>query len=157
MLTQSSLVQEALLVNEKVLAPEKPSHRTSIFKEIDDVPRLWGRESQSGYRGKRALTLCSDGEKDYSIDSAPGCHDADYGYEMPERYGGKEVAYGDHPFKLLAGNNNTWVPPYEQRKKICGFGQMAFWIMFGILCLLVVSGAIAAGFVAASSSRSTTR
>jgi hypothetical protein len=44
MLAQSLAVQEALPINEKV-APEKPSHHTSIFGEIDDVPGLWGRES----------------------------------------------------------------------------------------------------------------
>jgi hypothetical protein len=58
---------------------------------------------------------------------------------MPQRYGGKEIAYGDDPFVHLAGNNNTWAPSYEQ-KKICGLGKTAFWIMFGTTCLLEVSG-----------------
>jgi hypothetical protein len=168
MSTQSLPTHETLPVNGKI--SEKPPHRTSIFKEVDDLPRLWGRQSQPGYTGKRTLARSSDGGKEYSIDSAPGCYEdpaavhigrqsmpADFGYEMPERYAGKEVAYGDDSFVPLAGNNNSWVPPYEQQKRICGLGQKVFWIVFGIICLLLISGAVAAGVVVAASSRSTTR
>lgn len=161
MSTQSFPVHEALPVNEKSLTSEKPAHRTSIFKELDDVPRVWDRESQTGYRGKRVLSAYSDREKEDSIDGVGGGHEgletvdigrqlmpSDYGYEMPERYGGKGVSYGDDFAIPLAGNNNTWVPPSEEPKRICGFGQRAFWIIFGIVCILVIFGAVAAGVVA---------
>jgi hypothetical protein len=169
MSTQSFPGNETLPVNEKLLAADMPSHRTSIFKELDNVPRVWGRESQSGYTGNRVLTPSSEGGKEYSVDGASGDYEgkfvdsgrravpADYGYEMPERYGRKGVTYGNEPFIPLAKNNNTWVPPHEQQKKICGLGQKTLWVMFGVVCLLVISGAVAAGLVAAASSRSAAR
>jgi hypothetical protein len=156
-----------LPVNEKSLTSEKPPHRTSVFKELDDVPGVWGREPQSEYKGQRNLTPCSDWGKEYSIDGVIGGHEgleavdigrqpmpADYGYEMPERYSSKGVAYSDEFAIPLAGNNNTWVPPSEQPKRICGFGQRAFWITFGIVCFFVVAGAVTAGAAAAALSKS---
>ena len=162
MSTPSFSVQEALPVNEKSLTSEKPAHRTSIFKELDDVPRAWGRESQSGYKGKRTLDPCYDGEKEdgaargyegsQAVDIGRQPMPSDYGYEMPERYGGKGVPYEDDFAIPLAGNNNTWIPPSEQPKRLCGFGQRAFWTIFGIVCLLIISGAVAAGVIAAKTS-----
>lgn len=155
--------------NEEILASEKSSPRTSVFKEVDDVPRLWERESQSAYTGKKTLARCSDGGKEYSVNSIACSHNekavdigrqpmpVDYGHKMPERYRGKGFAHGDNRFIPLSGNNNTWVPPYEQRKKICGLGRKVFWILVGIVGFLVVSGAIAAGLAAVASSRSSTR
>jgi hypothetical protein len=175
MSTQSFPVHAPVPLIDKGLTSEKPAYRTSVFRELDDLPRVWGRESQSGYTGKRALTPSSDGGKEYSVDEAALGHEGpevvhvgrqpmptDYGYEMPARYGGKEVAYGedygDDIGMPLAGNNNTWVPPNEQQKRICGLGQKVFWITLGIVCLVMISGAVAAGLIAAAaSSRSASR
>jgi hypothetical protein len=168
--TQSLPVHEGLPVDEKFLKSKKPPHRISVFKELDEVPPVWGREPQSGYKGRRILTPCSDGGKEYSIDGAAGVYEglevvelgrqtmpADYGYEMPGRYGGKQVTYGDEFAIPLAGNNNTWVPPSELPKRICGFGQRVFWITCGIVCLTVILGAVAAGIASSASKSSSTR
>jgi hypothetical protein len=82
-----------------------------------------------------SLAPCSVGGKDYSFEKiADGYRaadisrqlmPADYGHDMPKRDCGKEIAYGDEPFEHLAGNNNTWVSPYEQ-KKVCEIGKTAF-------------------------------
>lgn len=172
--TQSFLLHEPVPTDGKALALKKSTYRTSIFKELDELPRLWGRESQSGYTGKRTLTPSSDAGKEYSNNDAALGFDhpevvnigrqpmpADYGYEMPERYVGKEFGqrgdYGDDFGMPLAGNNNTWVPPNEQHRRICGLGQNVFWIVSGIVCFLMISGAVVAGLAAAASSKSATR
>ena len=91
-----------------------------------------------------SLAPCSVGGKDYSFEKiADGYRaadisrqlmPADYGHDMPKRYCGKEIANGNEPFEHRAGNNNTRVPPSEQ-KKVCEIGKPAFRIKFGIACL----------------------
>lgn len=73
-------------------------------------------------------------------------------YEMPERYGGIETTYGSQIAIPLAGNNNTWVPPVMRRKRWCGLGKTAIWILSGVVCLLVVFG-IVGGIVAGVASK----
>jgi hypothetical protein len=112
-----------------------------------DLPRVWGRDSQSGYNGIRSLGGLEIGR----IGGQP--LPVDVGYEMPERYGGKEIAYGEDIAQPLAGNNNTWVPPAEQEGRICGLGRKWFWALGALLCLLVVGAAIGGGVAAVASSK----
>jgi hypothetical protein len=127
----------------------KPSPRTSIFSEHEDVdlPRVWGRDSQSGYNGIRSLGGLEIGR----IGGQP--LPVDVSYEMPERYGGKEIACGEDIAQPLAGNNNTWVPPAEQEGRICGLGRKWFWALGALLCLLVVGAAIGGVVAAVASSK----
>jgi hypothetical protein len=78
---------------------------------------------------------------------------AEYGYDMPQRYCGKENAYGDDPFEQLAGNNSTRIPPYKQ-KKVCGLGKTAFGSSLASLAL-VISGGVAGVLGALVSARLT--
>ena len=106
-----------------------------------------GRDSQSGYNGIRSLGGLEIGR----IGGQP--LPVDIGYEMPERYGGKEIAYGEDIAQPLAGNNITWVPPAEQEGRICGLGRKWFWAIGGLLCLLVVGAAIGGVVTAVASSK----
>ncbi|KAN0093965.1 hypothetical protein V8E51_017149 [Hyaloscypha variabilis] len=122
---QSFPVHKTTPVSDKTSVSEKSSYRTSIFQEAGELPRLWGRESQSGYTSKRTLTSCSGGEKDFSIDDAAQVYEehaidtgrrpalAGYRYEIPERYGGNETSYRENTLIPLSRSNNTWVPLCE--------------------------------------------
>jgi hypothetical protein len=69
-------------------------HRTSIFVERHDVsplPRVWGRESQPGYKGRRVLSL-EDEKSPYVDDGLLRAYGSDSthgwqpfsAYEMPQ-------------------------------------------------------------------------
>ncbi len=45
-------------------------------------------------------------------------------------------------------------PLYEE-KKICGLGKTVFWITFGVVCLLPISGGVAGNLGAVVLARST--
>ncbi|KUJ24382.1 uncharacterized protein LY89DRAFT_727412 [Mollisia scopiformis] len=77
----------------------------------------------------------------------------DIGYEMPERYGGKEVAWKEEGVIPLAGNNNTWVPPTVQERRVCGVVRWAFWAVFSCICFLIIGGAIRGVIAGVSSSK----
>jgi hypothetical protein len=111
------------------------------------LPRVWGRDSQSGYNGIRSLGELEIGR----IGGQP--LPVDVGYEIPERYGGKEIADGKDIAQPLAGNNNTWVPPAKQERRICGLGRKWIWAISALLCLLVIGAAIGGGVAAVASSK----
>ena len=150
-------VHQGLQVDDKGgVAREKPSPRTSILSEHEDVdlPRVWGRDSQSGYNGIRSLgglEIGRIGGQPLPVDVLP----VDVGYEIPERYGGKEIAYDEDIAQPLAGNKNTWVPPTEQEGRICGLGRKWFWAIGPLLCLLVIGAAIGGVVAAVASSKKT--
>jgi hypothetical protein len=77
----------------------------------------------------------------------------DVGYEMPERYGRKEIAYDEDIAQPPAGANNTWVPPAEQEGRICGLGRKWFWAISALFCFLVVGAAIGGVVGAVASSK----
>jgi hypothetical protein len=133
-------VHQGLQVDDKGgVTWEKPSPRTSILSEHEDVdlPRVWGRDSQSGYNGIRSLGGLEIGR----IGGQPIL--VDVGYEIPERYGGKEIAYGKDISQPLAGNN----------RRICGLGRKWFWAISALLCLLVIGAAIGGVVGAVASSK----
>lgn len=131
-------------------------HRSSVFVEHHDVsplPRVWGRESQSGYKGRRVLGL--ENEKSPYIDNGPlGAYGPDLThdvepfsvYEMPQRYAGHQASYRPETPISLAGNNNTFTPPVTKRKR-CAVGKWTFWLLVALLCLFII-GCIAGGMVA---------
>jgi hypothetical protein len=138
--------------------------RASAFVEHNDatpIPRVWGRESQSGYKGRRVLGLVDDDEKSpYMINKSPfGAYAPSItesgkmsfpDYEMPQRYVESPAYRSGNPIPL-AGNNNTWVPPDTERRRFCGIGKWTFWLLVASLCILVL-GAIIGGMVAGISS-----
>lgn len=142
------------------------SHRTSIFVEHHDVsplPRVWGRESQSGYKGRRVLGL-EDEKSSYMNDGPLGAYGPDStrdaepfpAYEMPQRYA-RHASYRPETPISLAGNNNTFAPPVTKRKR-CGVGKRTFWLLVTLLCLFIIGcivGGMVAGITSAASKDST--
>jgi hypothetical protein len=135
---------------------DKSSYRTSVFVEHQDLPPVWGKDSQPGYKGKRILGLLPGLHPDgpYANSGPLGAYDPKYneparmarpleiGYEMPERYGGKEMAWKEDGDMPLAGDNNTWAPPVVQERRVCGVARWAFWTVLASMCFLVVGVAI---------------
>lgn len=152
---------------------DKSSHRTSIFVEHHqdhhDLPPVWGKDSQPGYKGQRVLGLLPSLHPDgpYANSGPLGAYDpryieaartirprpSDMGYEMPERYGGKEVAYGEESVIPLASNNNTWVPPVAQENRVCGVARWVIWVAFVSICLLIIGGAVGGVIAGVASSK----
>lgn len=151
---------------------DKSSHRTSVFIEHHDLPPVWGKDSQPGYKGTRVLGILPSQypEGSYANSGLLGVFDPKFnelgrihramgtGYEIPERYGGKEVAWKEEGVIPLAGNNNTWVPRAAQERRVCGVVRWAFWAVFACICFLIMGGAIG-GVIAGvtSSKKSATR
>jgi len=142
---------------EKLSHLSQGSHRTSIFVEHPDLPPVWGRDSVSqsaGYKGRRVLGLYDEkspylaGPLDaygppepVSIRGQP--FPAAIEYEMPSRYArGMKSIYQEETPIPLAGNNNTWVPPVAQKKRVCGVSRGIFWCTFVLVCFLIIGGAI---------------
>lgn len=150
---------------------DNTSHRTSVFTEHHELPPVWGNDSQPGYKGKRVLGILPDIHPDgpYANSGPLGAYDPRYnepvrmarpldvGYEMPERYGGKEVAWKEEGIIPLAGNNNTWVPPVIQERRVCGVVRWAFWAVFACICFLIIGGAIGGVIAGITSSKKSAR
>lgn len=149
---------------------DKSSYRTSVFVEHPDLPPVWGKDSQPGYKGKRVLGLLPDLHPGgpYANSGPLGAYNPKYtaparmvrpldtGYEMPERYRGKEVVWNEEGAIPLAGNNNSWAPPVIQEKRVCGVARWAFWTVLGCVCFLIIGGVIGGVISAITSSKKNT-
>lgn len=172
-MTTERQLGQSIEVSTRSESVDKGSHRTSIFVEHHqdhhDLPSVWGKDSQTGYKGQRVLGLLPSLHPDapYANSGPLGAYDPRYieparttrsrpldmGYEMPERYGSKEVGYGEEGSIPLASDNNTWAPPVAQENRVCGVARWAFWAAFACICMLIIGGAVGGVIAGVASSK----
>jgi hypothetical protein len=148
---------------------EKRASLTSTTVEKEELPPIWGKESQPGYKGRRVLGLDTDERNGPFFHTGPlGAYETSFDdiesrpsgvsipapvYEMPARYGRKGVKHADDYTFPLASHNNGWGNPPPQRRRLCGLGGMAFWIAFGVIWVLIACAAIGGAIAGVVTSR----